>query len=813
MDKTEHIFPFLWIKGESKQLIGEEIDAIYDCGLKAFCVESRVHPDFCGERWFDDFGFILEKAKEKGMQVWLLDDKKYPTGIANESIKNKYPELKSWHIYTRFIDVTGKVSNINVPLNIQKQIHEELLGCYILKRTNNGAIYDSARDITDNIHNNVLYIDIASGSYRIYFLYKSQGFAEADHPYNIDMMNAASVKKLVEEVYEPHYARFGKYFGKTFVGFFSDEPRLGNGVNTKVLFNRPAVTSTLGVEGLTYPYSENFEKKLGIKDRKKWLMLWLSSDSSPEFRCQYMSTVTETYSRNFNQTLADWCHKHGVKYSGHILEDSGAHLRTMCSAGHYFKAMEGADMAGIDVVSHQISLYETEYKHFAPISGGYANPKMFMYSLAKLASSAANIDPLKNGRALCELFGAYGFIESTTEMLYIVNHLLSRGINYFIPHAFSIGFGNTDCPPHFYADGKNPAYKGYAVLFAYMDKMAKLFSGGRSFADVAVLYHDESEWSGKEYVPCDNVAKILTENQIDFDIIYSELLKDIVVKENGISLGNRFYKYIVVPASEFITAKTVLRLNEISDRIIFTDFAPKNFNGKTIKLSAIANFLFDGLVTRKVIGYCKGLRIYDYEKNGKEYGFLFNESGNKIKFTLNSDKDLYGQDTVTGETYFFRAGEKICLKQGQAVLIGDFKKDYVKKAVGRVLIKNASVYLRKYDENEFKFYKNTDFSLIVNGKGEYPDFCGYIRYDFDIDFTGISSLEINYSGEFLECNIGELSEINIGGKMHVDTTRLIGKRRVSLVTATTLGYKINDGYSAYGYRTSTYVSSVRCIRG
>ena len=41
----EPIFPFLWIRKNEQDCIEEEIDKIYEGGIRAFCVESRVHED------------------------------------------------------------------------------------------------------------------------------------------------------------------------------------------------------------------------------------------------------------------------------------------------------------------------------------------------------------------------------------------------------------------------------------------------------------------------------------------------------------------------------------------------------------------------------------------------------------------------------------------------------------------------------------------------------------------------------------------------------------------------------------------------
>ena len=62
---------------------------------------------------------------------------------------------------------------------------------------------------------------------------------------------------------------------------------------------------------------------------------------------------------------------------------------------------------------------------------------------------------------MCEIFGAYGWAEGVKTMKYLLDHMLVRGINYFVPHAFSPKVDDADCPPSFYNGGKNPLYKHF----------------------------------------------------------------------------------------------------------------------------------------------------------------------------------------------------------------------------------------------------------------------------------------------------------------------------------------------------------------
>ena len=75
-----YILPFLWMKGEEEAVIREEIEKIAECGIREICVESRPHPDFAGPGWWQSMDVVLEEARRRNMRIWILDDRKFPTG-------------------------------------------------------------------------------------------------------------------------------------------------------------------------------------------------------------------------------------------------------------------------------------------------------------------------------------------------------------------------------------------------------------------------------------------------------------------------------------------------------------------------------------------------------------------------------------------------------------------------------------------------------------------------------------------------------------------------------------------------------------
>ena len=83
--------------------------------------------------------------------------------------------------------------------------------------------------------------------------------------------------------------------------------------------------------------------------------------------------------------LGDWCRSHDVMYIGHVIEDAGAHTRLGYGSGHFFRAMEGQDMAGMDIVLNQLSPGITNMRHTSSSSAGRAEPDFYHYTINRRA--------------------------------------------------------------------------------------------------------------------------------------------------------------------------------------------------------------------------------------------------------------------------------------------------------------------------------------------------------------------------------------------------------------------------------------------
>ncbi|NLD88710.1 MAG: hypothetical protein GX633_10715, partial [Clostridiales bacterium] len=558
----EYVLPFFWQHGEPHERLKEEIDAIERSSVREFCVESRTHEEFGREQWWIDFKYILDEAKRRDMRVWLLDDKRFPTGYANGYVE-EHPELKKKLIRLDWRDYAGPRKNIRT-MALPIDSDESFLSIVAYRREGNGNEFcGEPIDLLPTLKDGLLSWDVPEGTWRVYFIINTRKTVESEW---IDVLNPESCKAMLKAVYEPHYKRFSKYFGNTFAGFFSDEPRFGNDHHT--------YDSCLGKPGMPVPWREDLpeliakESGMDIKKVKLLLPALFHPYKGNELhllRLTYMDVVTKLYRDNFEKMLGDWCRKRGVLYIGHIIEDMNTHMRLGYGAGHFFRALEHQDMGGMDIVLQQIIPGMLDTDHCAPVGGNLIDPEFFHYLIAKLPSSQSHVNPRMKGRAMCEIYGAFGWAEGIPMMKQLTDHMLVNGINHYVPHAFSPKYPDSDCPPHFYANGLNPQFEAFGELMKYMARCSHLISHGTHIAPVAVLYNAEAEWAAGEYDFVQAVGRCLIRSQIDFDVLSEDTIASLEVKDNCLLAGNESYRALIIPKSEFLTDSMIADLQRFID--------------------------------------------------------------------------------------------------------------------------------------------------------------------------------------------------------------------------------------------------------
>ena len=836
-ENENHILPFLWLHGEDEETLRDYMRAIDESAIGAVCVESRPHPDFCGPGWWLDMDIILDEAQKRNMKVWILDDSHFPTGYANGAMAEQPEGLCRRGIcykgYTlrsngknitinirRFIKKSNtKFSLLNIPAMLSKEKRHFSKDVIVSVTAIQG---DTVIDLTDKLKDNKLICTLPKGVWQICLCKLS--FKCGVRRNYINMLHPESCRVLIDAVYEPHFERYGKLFGSTIAGFFSDEPELGN---SYAYANDPLGTSQ------DLPWSDNLpsvlEEKMGADWKSKLPYLWennLNAQTTAEVRFAYMDAVTALVQRSFSEQIGGWCREHGVQYIGHMVEDNNAHSRTGGSLGHYFRGLWGQDMAGIDDIGGQVYPQgEEEPKKFMLVSK--RDGEFYHYCLDRLGASLAALDSKKNGNCMCEIFGNYGWSEGLRLEKFLADHFMVNGVNYFVPHAFSAKkFPDPDCPPHFYAGGNDPQYRHFRYLMEYMNRVCRLISGGRRIVSAAVLYQADGEWSGKAMLD-QKVLRELTERQINADIVPADAFSKREAYHtdftNGFCVNTQKYAALIVPFTQFIGIETAAAIQELTERnvpVIFVQALPEGmYNSRerigdylekatVLPLEDIADYIYEnGLGEISPSQKSFRLRYLHYQKE-EDLFYFFNEDDKAYHgdVTLPVDSVLYAYnawDNRMEKALYERKNGKtvlhLSLEPSGSLMVITAKAEL--EAAAPITEKMKVCGKTDISDNwrrsicrslEYPHFQNEKTVALPDRLyDEKPHFSGWVKYrkTMTLSKSAVTILEITdaYEGAELFIN-GESAGVQIVPPYRFDISKLVkdGKNDVTVHISTTL---------------------------
>lgn len=848
-----HIMPFLWMHGESEEKIREYMAVIEKSDIKSVCIESRPHEEFLQDKWWQDVSTIIDECEKKDMTVWILDDKHFPTGYAAGEIQRNHNKLQKEFLDITRLDFVGPKMNAGIILdwvtapyrpNIMNGNEEtgvydhsesyesEIVTVVAAKKSGDKEIIeDTLIDLSSFVKNKTLYWDMPEGEWSIFILYTTQEGGENATEGYLNPLIPEATDILIETVYQSHFDHFEEKFGSVIKGFFSDEPRFGNTKGPDAIIGKVEMPLPW-VKGLQHKFAKRMNISLEETLLKLVLLFVGESKSAHEIRYEYMEMITDMYSENFSQRIGTWCKRHNVEYIGHVIEDNNAHSRLGYGAGHFFKSMKGQDMAGIDVVLHQLAPQQNNgYFHSFTTTGW--DGEFFHYTLGKLGASLGNLDERKKGRTMCELFGAYGWAEGIKMMKWMADHMLVRGINYFVPHAFTMkDFPDPDCPPHFFSNGFNPQFKHFHLLMTYMNRISTIFSDGNHKSDIAVYYNAEAEWSG-DSMTIQKVTRALLENQYEFDIISSDMIdKSMILSSNEFVINKHRFKVLIIPYSERLperVIKKIVSLMKKGIKVIFINDIMKEASDKKdvdseihlIKSKAeICNLndliknlesknIFDSLMTNERFSF---LRYFHYEQAGKSVYMLFNENTSEdisISFKLPKRKNVKLYDPILNEVKeVIEENDWISLELSRAETVILFEGDediHTSSKVKKKYVNNINLNFHNwkisFDNGELNecFYAN---ELPLLGIGDrFEKYSGTVLYETIIEGRKTEAiLEIENASEVVTVHVNdEVIGTRISNPYRFDlSNKLENESSILKIEVTNnLGRKMRDYLSQY----------------
>jgi len=519
-----------WNGRLEKKELERQIDVFKEMGLGGAFMHSRVGlgTAYLSEEWFDLVGACAAKAKANGMEAWLYDEDRWPSGAAGGLV------TKDERYRMRFLrmDVLSDASEFKAD---GKEI--ALFSAKI-----------SGRDAS-NLKR------LAKGSTPA--LAKGESllvFREELHPcsswYNsytyLDTMNEEAVDKFVEVTHEAYLKHNGKDFGKTIPGIFTDEPHYGHGRS----FNGKS-----GTAQWTGALPATFSKRYGydLLDHLPEIFFFLDKAKFSTARRDYYDCITHLFVNAFGRKVYEFCEKAGIEFTGHVLEEP--HLISQTQAvGAAMRFYEFMQAPGIDILCAQGLKRD----------GG----NQMEITTAKQCESMRRQFGRKH--MLSELYGCTGWNFTFAEHKAVGDWQAAMGVNIRCQHLswYTMeGEAKRDYPASI--SFQSAWCKEYKAVEDYFSRVNVALAEGEAVRDVAILHPIESgwgayvvkgangEWGGDNGMNAvsqkltdrlDEIIRSLLRAHCDFDFIDEEILSRYgAVEGSSLKLNLASYKVVVVP--------------------------------------------------------------------------------------------------------------------------------------------------------------------------------------------------------------------------------------------------------------------------
>lgn len=542
--------PFWHMNGEltDSEIERQMYEAKYKAKFNGVAVlpVGNTKPDFLSPDFFKKYIKILETARALDVNVILYDDTGFPSGAAGGLLEVAYPNDTRKLLEKTDTIVSGKtVYTCSIPTG--KLFATVAMNTKSLERI----------DLAKFIKSDKLTWKVPSGEWRIMFfsLVEAPGFTYKNVK-NVDLLDPDAVSNFMKLTYDEYAKHFKEYFGNTIqLTFFDDVGMLKRETTW------------------TGKFDEKFKEVNGFEPTLYYPALWYDIGAETQAaRVAFFNTRSELIAEGYMKKVTEWTKKYNLKNTGHPPENYNRQPVNM--SGDIFKFFRHTDIPLAD----QITKYGRGRDGF------------------KLMSSTSDL--YDRPITATEIYGNFSEAVTDTAMLYrALMEMVTRGINYVVPHGMWYDTTRIPIPPLVSPDSK----KLVAALPNYSDFVGRIcytLQGGRTVADIAILYPIASMQAeyyfdapnnkglGWSYPELDylKIGDMLSNNiRRDFTFVHPEYLASdkYSIKDATIHLNNvenfQDYKLIIVPAGKTISLKTLQKIKQFYDvggKVIFTALLP-----------------------------------------------------------------------------------------------------------------------------------------------------------------------------------------------------------------------------------------------
>jgi hypothetical protein len=545
-----------------------QIDVLREMGMGGMFMHSRtgLQTEYLGEEWFELVNACAEKAERVGMEGWIYDEDRWPSGSAG-GMATKEPTFRMRSIV---LSEYGPGEAIEWPET------SEFLEAHLADL--DGLCLRHYEPLPRSG------IRVCPEGKRVLVLARE---IHPDHSfYNggsyLDTLNREATDHFIELTHEKYRKRCGQHFGKGIKGVFTDEPHRGFILCDTV--NQPGAKRSSHALPYTEKLYEEFVRRFGysLKGRLPELFFQLEGKAVSQLKWHYVELLQQLFIENWARPCLQWCEANDLLLTGHVLhEDSLAAQVVPC--GSIFRYYEEMTYPGIDVLGSQNQAFW----------------------VAKQVVSVAR----QQGKpfVLSELYGCTGWATSFLDHKRIGDWQAVLGVNLRCHHLSwytMAGEAKRDYPASIFH--QSAWYRDYDYVETYFARIHYVLRQGEPDCDVLVVHPGESLWAQfhlgwaswlRSDSPRVNAIEEtferlfgwLTDSQIDFDYGDEEQMGRLGrIETDGekplFRLGLMGYRVVVVAGMETMRASTMALLGqfiEAGGTVVFVGESPTFVDAKS----------------------------------------------------------------------------------------------------------------------------------------------------------------------------------------------------------------------------------------
>ncbi len=619
-----------WNGKLDKDELLRQIDIMKEMGFGGFFMHSRTGlvTEYLSDEWFELINLCADYAENIGLEAWLYDEDRWPSGIAGGFVTEN-PKYRA------------KYLRLNIAEGRNFVWHNEIIAAFSVKLDGiNASNIIRLDEKSCNLNESIIYFTVEEMASRSFY----NGFTY------VDTMQKEATEKFLQYTHIKYVEKCGNRLGKSIKGIFTDEPNRGLLMSFFEGHNSD--------ENYIVPYTEllfkEFYNNFGydLIERLPELFLIVDGKNISQVKWHFVELLQRLYIENFAKPIYDWCNDNNMVLTGHVLHEDSLSSQTQCF-GSVMRAYEYMGYPGIDILAQE----------------------NYNFWVAKQAQSVAN--QLSKKFVLSELYGCTGWQMTFSDYKNVGDWQALFGVNLRCPHLswYTMeGEAKRDYPASIlHQAGWQNEYKQVEDYYARIG----VVTDGQRQCNLLVINPIESVWcqiypewakvltaKSKRIVEIEKTYEelfhMLNNICVDFDYADEDMLYRLACvkneKEPQIQFGQAKYTTILVCGLDTIRKSTLNIIEEfikVGGNVIFAGETPKYedalLSNRPMELAKKSHSIdFNEKDLENTLIRCVGKKIEislaNREMANNIWVQQYKEQSNDIYFFLNIDRKIYKKD-------------------------------------------------------------------------------------------------------------------------------------------------------------------------